>query len=273
MKKIFCAFVVVCMIASLLVSTVSATNVNIVWTQDMESLEVGTPNAFGLERHGSSLILEENGNKYYDLEQPAVDGESYLDFAALSEADAIHDKVYLAFDVYLADANAKNLYFASSTDVGSNYTYWKYCIIEGGKLFNLGKTESVDISLGEWHTIEVYFDVANETAYVYLDGVKAVEGNAYDAESSVGSEKYAYVYHLRVHLKATLDALSNMKFDNFKLGTYDELPAGADDNNQGNPEDDNNQGSPETADHIATVIVVAAAAAGVVLATKKRYTR
>jgi len=260
MKKIICTLVAVCMMAALLVSTVSATNVSIVWQQNMESLEVGTPNAFGLERHGTSVIAEENGNKYYDLEQPAVDGESYLDFAALPEADAIHDKVYLAYDVYLADTNAKNLYFASSTDVGSNYTYWKYCIIDGDKLFNLEKTESVDISTGTWHTIEVYFDIANETAYVYLDGVKAFEEDPYDANASVGSEKYAYIYHLRVHLRATLDAVSNMKFDNFKLGTYDELPS--------------SQNSPATADHIAVaVIITAAAAAGIVLTCKKRHVR
>ncbi len=259
MKKIICTLAAVCMVAALLVSTVSATNVTIVGQQDMESLEVGTPNAFGLERHGTSVIAEENGNKYYDLEQPAVDGESYLDFA-IPEDKAIHDKAYLAWDVYLADTNAKGLYFASSTDVGSNYTYYRYCWIEGDKLFNFEKTESVDISTGTWHTIEVYFDLANETAYVYLDGVKAFEEDPYDANTSVGSERYAYIYHSRMHLRATLSAISNLRFDNIKIGSYDELPSG--------------QVSPGTADHIAVAVFTAAvAAAGVFFAYKKRHAR
>lgn len=215
MKKIFCALTTICMLAALLLTSVSASG-DLLKVEDFDGFDVGYTN-WGDTVDGSwEAQQEDTGNKYLNCQ--INNGQSHYNIYC---DDMLEESVYLAFDIYLDDANYSSIDLYGTTDVGSNYTVWRYGYIQDGKLFNKDKSSSVDISTGEWHTIEFFFDMINETNYVYLDGQEVFSFAPYDGH--VGDTAYTYVDHLRIHMKGDGRGDAVIKLDNFKLGTYDEI--------------------------------------------------
>lgn len=259
MKKILCVLMTIVTMATLLIGSAFAAEV----ISNSEDFTIGDLSAQTGQKDGDwALKKDSNDNQY--LNCAITSGQTHYDIKC---SDILEDSIYLAFDICLEDTNYSVIEMYGTPEVGSSYTLYHFGYIEGGKLVSYDRSSSVDISTGAWHTIEFFFDIVNEKVYVYLDGQEAFSFNPY--ASHVGETKFTYCDHLRVHMKGDGRGTAVIKLDNFKLGTYDKIGGG---NNEQQPDgnDDNQQGSPETADHVAIAIVAVAVAAGAVLAANKR---